>query len=104
MATTIKILLILAVILLSQVNAKNRQDDSKRLYNQGKKIFIAKCANCHGEAAEKPFDEGLPLNERKITRKAILARLGDATDEEKQAVTIYLEKNMKKQGKVSDSH
>ena len=71
-----------------------------RLLGIGKQIFVARCASCHNERGDKPLHAGLPLSERKLTREQIQrgagGRLSGKTDEEKQAVALYIESFMKK--------
>ena len=74
--------------------------ERERLLGIGRQIFVARCASCHNERGDKPLRTGLPLSERKLTREQIQrgagGRLSGKTDEEKQAVALYIESFMKK--------
>lgn len=74
--------------------------ERERLLAIGKKIFVERCASCHNERGDKPLSSSLPLNERKLTREEIArnaaGRLRGRIDEEKLAVTLYIESFMKK--------
>ena len=74
--------------------------ERERLLGIGKEIFIARCASCHNERGDKPLSSGLPLNERKLSpekiQRAAGGRLSGGSDEEKQAVALYIESFMKK--------
>ncbi len=66
----------------------------------GRALFVKRCAGCHNECGDKPLSSGLPLNERSLTRDAIVqnvdGRLRSATEEERRAVADYIESFMKK--------
>jgi mono/diheme cytochrome c family protein len=65
----------------------------------GKKLFVERCGRCHDERGDKPLPEGLPLNERTLTReglvRAVASRLRDKTDDERRAVVAYIESFLK---------
>jgi mono/diheme cytochrome c family protein len=60
----------------------------------GKKIFVERCANCHGEDGTKPVGGGLPLSERKLTDellwKNVRGRLKGYSETEQRAVAAYI--------------
>jgi len=66
----------------------------------GKKIFVAKCASCHGEDGKKPVGEGLPLSERTLSdeglAKMVRGRLKSSPENEQKAVTAYIRSIQKK--------
>jgi mono/diheme cytochrome c family protein len=66
----------------------------------GKALFVKRCAGCHNERGDKPLSSGLPLNERALSRDAIVrnvnGRLRSATEEDRRAVVDYIESFMKK--------
>lgn len=65
----------------------------------GRRLFLERCASCHNERGDKPLADGPPLNRRKLSREVIernvAGRLKQATEEEKRAVTLYIESLMK---------
>ena len=81
-------------------NPASGDAERERLLGIGKQIFVARCASCHNERGDKPLRTGLPLNERKLTREQIQrgagGRLSGKSDEEKQAVALYIESFMKR--------
>jgi mono/diheme cytochrome c family protein len=60
----------------------------------GKTLFVTRCASCHNENGTKPLPTGLPLSERKLSEqtitKAVLSRLKQNSDAERQAVAKYI--------------
>ena len=66
-----------------------------RLLAIGKDLFVARCAKCHNERGDKPLDQGLPLNQRKLTPevidKNVSGRFKSATAEQRRAVALYIE-------------
>jgi mono/diheme cytochrome c family protein len=61
----------------------------------GRKMFVERCAGCHGERGEKPLSKGPPLAERRLTRAALLetvaGRLADASADQREAVARYIQ-------------
>jgi hypothetical protein len=55
--------------------------------------------NCHNERGDKPLKTGLPLNERGLSAdeiaSAVNGRLKGKTEEQRQAVTLYIASLMK---------
>ena len=64
------------------------------LLAKGKEVFLARCSRCHGENGDKPLKTGVPLSERALSSdviaRAVKGRLRDGTEEERQAVTLYI--------------
>jgi mono/diheme cytochrome c family protein len=60
----------------------------------GKKIFVERCAKCHGEDGTKPVGDGLPLSERTLSdeqlARSVRGRLRSATETEQKAVFAYI--------------
>jgi mono/diheme cytochrome c family protein len=60
----------------------------------GKKVFVERCAKCHGEDGSAALAEGLPLNKRPLSEekltKNVNGRLKDASEEERRAVLEYI--------------
>ncbi len=60
----------------------------------GKKIFVERCAKCHGEDGTKPVGDGLPLSERKLSdedlAKMVRGRLKSSPENEQKAVAAYI--------------
>ena len=75
------------------------EEERTRLLAKGKELFVERCARCHNERGDKPLKTGPPLNERGLSTEAIghavSGRLRDKTDEERQAVTLYISSLMK---------
>ena len=66
----------------------------------GKKIFVERCAKCHGETGEEPLAGGPPLSERKLTdeqlARSVRGRLKNSPEEEQRAVAAYIRSFQKK--------
>ncbi len=66
----------------------------------GKKIFVERCAKCHGENGSKPLASGPPLSERNLTdeqlAKSVRGRLKAFSEEEQRAVAAYIRSFQKK--------
>ena len=66
----------------------------------GKKVFVERCAKCHGVAGAEPLAGGPPLNERKLTdeqlTKNVRGRLKGSPEEEQRAVAAYIRSFQKK--------
>ena len=79
--------------------------DQERLMAKGKAIFVEKCAKCHNERGDKALSSGVPLSERgletDVIARAVKGRLGSGTEEEKQAVTLYIASLMKTTDKAA---
>ncbi len=75
-------------------------DTSSTALAAGKKIFVERCAKCHGEDGTKPLEGGPALSERKLTDeqlgKMVRGRLKDAPEEQQRAVTEYIRSLQKK--------
>ncbi len=75
-------------------------EEPERLLAAGKKLFVARCAKCHGESGDKPLSTGLPLSQRELSgeelARAVSGRLKNAPDEDKRAVTLYISSFMTK--------
>ena len=67
---------------------------------QGKKIFVERCAKCHGDDGTKPLDSGPPLAERKLSdeqlAKNVRGRLKSAPEDQQRAVAAYIRSFQKK--------
>jgi mono/diheme cytochrome c family protein len=81
------------------------EQESERLMAKGKAIFVEKCAKCHNERGDKALSSGVPLSERglatDVIARAVKGRLGSGTEEEKQAVTLYIASLMKTADKAA---
>lgn len=66
----------------------------------GKKVFVARCANCHSDRGDKPLSTGLPLSDRILSdeqlNRAVAGRLKASPVEEKRAVALYIRSFQKK--------
>lgn len=60
----------------------------------GKKIFVERCAKCHGEDGSEPVGDGLPLSKRDLTdeqlNRNVRGRLKSASLEQQTAVFLYI--------------
>jgi len=70
------------------------------LLTLGKKVFVERCAKCHGENGSAPLASGLPLSERKLTdeqiEKNVRGRLKGSPEAEQRAVAAYIRSFQKK--------
>ena len=70
-------------------------DQGDRLLTAGKKLFVQRCAQCHGERGDKPLPTGVPLSQRKLMPeqlvRSVKGRLQDSTEEQRRAVQLYIE-------------
>jgi len=70
-------------------------DERGRLLTAGKKLFVQRCAQCHGERGDKPLPTGVPLSQRKLMpeqlARSVNGRLQDCTEEQRRAVQLYIE-------------
>ena|SRR5438067_13059171 len=66
---------------------------SVAILEQGKKIFVARCAQCHNDDASKKLPDGSTLLRRLAQSKDPEARLGTRLKDpqERHAVMIYLD-------------
>ena len=82
-----------------QSSAAPSAEERDALIAKGKAIFVEKCAKCHNERGDKELSSGKPLSERGMGMEAIAktvkGRLGKGTEEERQAVTLYIASFMK---------
>lgn len=73
--------------------------EREQMLATGKKIFVEKCAKCHGDRGDKELSSGKPLSQRGLGKeaisKAVNGRLSKGTDEDRRAVTLYVESLMK---------
>ena len=92
------LLLALALTCIHFANSSSRdaaQADTKdaALREQGKKIFVARCAQCHDADASKKLPDGTTLLQRLAARKDPEARLGTRLKQpqERHAVMVYID-------------
>jgi len=83
-------------------------DQGDRLLTAGKKLFVQRCARCHGERGEKPLSTGLPLSQRKLMpehlAQSVKGRLQDSTEEQRQAVQLYIESFLNQESRERTSN
>jgi mono/diheme cytochrome c family protein len=81
-------------------NGKAGENKSSATLALGKKIFVQRCAKCHGEDGTEPVGGGLALSERKLSdeqlAKSVRGRLKSATEAEQKAVFNYIRSFQKK--------
>lgn len=74
--------------------AFDRVQPNPSLLAYGRKIFVARCASCHGEGGDKPLARGVPLSARildpNVVAKMVRSRLMDAATRDREAVTAYI--------------
>lgn len=97
-------MLLLALALTYTHFAKASSGDSSQpeptdaaLREQGKKIFVARCAQCHDADAGKKLPDGTTLLQRLAARKDPEARLGTRLKQpqERHAVMVYIDSLLK---------
>ena len=83
-------------------------DQGDRLLTAGKKLFVQRCARCHGERGEKPLSIGLPLCQRKLMPeqlvRSVKGRLQDSTEEDRRAVQLYIESFLNQESRERTSN
>ena len=83
-------------------------DQGDRLLTAGKKLFVQRCARCHGERGEKPLSTGLPLCQRKLMpeplARSVKDRLQDSTEEDRRAVQLYIESFLNQESRERTSN
>ena len=93
-------MLLLALALTCSHFAKAFSGDSAQaepadaaLREQGKKIFVARCAQCHDANASKKLPDGTTLLQRLAARKDPEARLGTRLKQpqDRHAVMVYID-------------
>lgn len=79
---------------------KARANSGSAAQTLGKKIFVEKCASCHGEDGAKPLEGGSPLSERKLSdeqlTKNVRGRLKSFSEDQQRAVAEYIRSFQKK--------
>ncbi len=74
--------------------APPRAKPREELLATGKKLFVERCASCHGERGDRPLRTGLPLSRRKLAiqqiEKAVNGRFRDKTESKRRGVTLYI--------------
>ena len=83
-------------------------DQSDRLLTAGKKLFVQRCARCHGDRGDKPLPTGLPLSQRKLMpeqlTRSVKGRLQDSTEEQRRAVQLYIESFLNQESRERTSN
>ena len=83
-------------------------DQGDRLLTAGKKLFVQRCARCHGERGEKSLSTGLPLSQRKLMpeqlARSVKGRLQDSTEEDRRAVQLYIESFLNQESRERTSN
>ena len=83
-------------------------DQGDRLLTAGKKLFVQRCAQCHGERGDKPLPTGLPLSQRKLMleqlARSVKGRLQDSTEEQRRAVQLYIESFLNQESRERTSN
>jgi mono/diheme cytochrome c family protein len=91
------VLTCVALAISSSGDASKPDATDAALREQGKKIFVQRCAQCHDADASKKLPDGPTLLQRLATSKDLEARLGTRLKQpqERHAVTIYIESLLK---------
>ena len=83
-------------------------DQGDRLLTAGKKLFVQRCAQCHGERGDKPLPTGVPLSQRKLMpeqlARSVNGRLQDSTEEDRRAVQLYIESFLNQESRERTSN
>ena len=83
-------------------------DQGDRLLTAGKKLFVQRCAQCHGERGDKPLPTGVPLSQRKLMpeqlARSVKGRLQDSTEEDRRAVQLYIESFLNQESRERTSN
>ena len=83
-------------------------DQGDRLLTAGKKLFVQRCAQCHGERGDKPLPTGVPLSQRKLMpeqlARSLKGRLQDSTEEDRRAVQLYIESFLNQESRERTSN
>ena len=83
-------------------------DQGDRLLTAGKKLFVQRCAQCHGERGDKPLPTGVPLSQRKLMPeqlvRSVKGRLQDSTEEDRRAVQLYIESFLNQESRERTSN
>ena len=83
-------------------------DQGDRLLTAGKKLFVQRCAQCHGERGDKPLPTGVPLSQRKLMpeqlARSVNGRLQDCTEEQRRAVQLYIESFLNQESRERTSN
>ena len=90
------------------VHPQVNTDQGDRLLTAGKKLFVQRCARCHGERGEKPLPTGVPLSQRKLmpeqAARSVKGRLQDSTEEQRRAVQLYIESFLNQESRERTSN
>ena len=88
-------LLACAIFLRAAIADSASASDTQKaaMFEQGKKIFVARCAKCHDESANKKLPDGTTLLGRLAQSKDPESRLGTRLKDpqERHAVMIYVD-------------
>lgn len=87
----------LASIALALASSGNDSKPDAALRQQGKNIFVERCAKCHDADAAKKLPDGTTLLQRLAASKDLEARIGTRLKQpqERHAVTVYIESLLK---------
>ena len=90
------------------VHPQVNTDQGDRLLTAGKKLFVQRCARCHGDRGDKPLPTGLPLSQRKLMpeqlARSVKGRLQDSTEEQRRAVQLYIESFLNQESRERTSN
>ena len=90
------------------VHPQVNTDQGDRLVTAGKKLFVQRCAQCHGERGDKPLPTGVPLSQRKLmpeqAARSVKGRLQDSTEEQRRAVQLYSESFLNQESRERKSN
>ena len=94
----------LTCIALALASSEDTSKPDAALLQQGKNIFVERCAKCHDADAAKKLPDGTTLLQRLAASKDLEARLGTRLKQpqERHAVTVYIESLMTQSRPIND--
>jgi mono/diheme cytochrome c family protein len=94
----------LTCIAFAFASSENASRSDAALRQQGKNIFVERCAKCHDADAAKKLPDGTTLLQRLAASKDLEARLGTRLKQpqERHAVTVYIESLMTQSRPIND--
>jgi len=94
----------LACIALALASSEDASRPDATLRQQGKNVFVERCAKCHDSDAAKKLPDGTTLLQRLAASKDLEARLGTRLKQpqERHAVTVYIESLMRQSRPIKD--
>ncbi|MGH9532061.1 MAG: c-type cytochrome [Terriglobales bacterium] len=74
--------------------------ERERLLAMGRELFFERCGSCHDADGSKPMADGPPLSQRRVPEEKVSrvvdSRFKKATEEQRRAVKLHINKFMKR--------